>query len=518
MAENKANKSPYSYHTFCFPFIWEGADEKPKEQTEIVELIQKLDCWEEENIEKIKRGEEMKYLYQTMQYFHAPVRNAILKSENKVVYSYRFCPDRVHNKALYCINKGEKKYELKIYNTGVGIIIFECENIREDQRNIKTVKDINEYGRRVTTPFLPSSENGKQLCADTIEIKIEGIREGEFKTEFKNIFAYKNVSGKKEIPFTYIADFILKILSGGSNKVVKFVSDKKEIKKNKKYWFIYPALDDRMYVTCIVKDCKYSDKIKKAIENSNENKDALKSLYELAYIDKEGKISCPTYRMMYEILNKQVYDRWLEDGTAYIVTHHSFLCVTGEGEEVEDPVVIPFLIQYIEMVLICLAQRSSIILFQKRAALFTKDMAGHQGKLRGKNIKKLIDLQESYIAFQNQLMFFEVTSQEQGIELYDMISDSLYIKKEREMLEGQINIAYEAVNVYQGNILNSRALIISLIALLMAIAGSINDCGSLIGNLFGEQQCKYICISAGKIFVIIIIILIGRILLYRRNR
>ncbi len=526
--ENK-KENPYSYHTFFFPFIWEGEDEKPKEKDEIIKILNKNVWIEEEKLfETQEYSQEIKYLYQTMQYYHLPVRNAIFKGENEVVHTYRFLPNIVSNKASYCIYKGNKEepsYELllnnirlKIYNTGVGILIFECENIKENQRNIEAVKDINEYGRRITTPFLPSSEEGVQLCADKIEIKIAGLSYYErgfesdsIETDFTKVFPYKEkYKSKSEIPFTYIADFILKLLSGGEKAKVQFVSDKEKL--DKKCWLIYPALDDRMYVACIVQDDNYAEKVKEAklkkdkkiTETEDEKlKKDMRSLYELAYIDRENEISCPTYRMMVELLNEQIYDRWLEYGTCYIVTHHSFVCITENSESVKATVIIPFLILYTEMVLLCLAQRSSIILFQKRAALFTKDMAGHKRKLKGKNRTRLIDLQESYIAFQNQLMFFEVTSQEQGIELYDMICNSLYIEKERERLENQINIAYEAINVYQGENLNIGGLILSLLALSMSVFSCCND----ICN-FEKDEIFMIPMTVVILIVLAIIIII----------
>lgn len=242
-------------------------------------------------------------------------------------------------------------------------------------------------------------------------------------------------------------------------------------------WYLATALDDRMYVTCLVRDDYFMKRFQR--ETIRDRKNILfdtksccnfkKSLYELVFVDREQAVSCPTERMQDELLNKQLYDRWLDYGTAFAVSHHSFFCITTSDRNIDGSVINPFLILYTEMVTLCLAQRSSIISFQRKIASFTKELKKHYYIQHHGIIRKLTSLQEDYIAFQNQLQFFEVTSQEQGIELYDMMAEALYIEKEKQMLMDQMNIAYEAASINQGFRWNRFAVFISGLALLVSL-------------------------------------------------
>lgn len=522
---------PYSYHTFLFPFILEGKDGTPLDQEQITAYIgepwKEVDYKEKSSMKIL--GESAFYnFYRTQMYFHEPVNNAVLG--NKVVKNYVYDPVKIHNKAFYCIDKQENSkqlhYELginniwlKIYNTGVGVLIFECENTRQDQRNLTAVKNINQYGRRITSPFLPLEDNGRQLCADRIGLEWNngsGVQVQWHEMRFWEVFLYRKEIRYEEQKNLYncIAGFVLDLLQEGFRDEIQLVTN--QTRADKRHWFIYPALDDRMYVACIIKNRDFLEKVKKqkivegkngefhfrqsSDEKADEQHRTLKSLYELVYIDEEGEASCPTKRMMIELMNKQVYDRWLEDGTCYACSHHSFICLTREDENLELPVIIPFLELYVQMAILCLAQRSSIILFQKRAALFTEKMAGQGYDLNRRNTMKLLNLQESYIAFQNQLQFFEVTAEEQGIELYDMLCESLYIEKEKKMLEDQINMAYQATTINQGIKFNQGALVISLLAIFISTIGSIVDMKDLDFVLDGKK-CPGTVVYLGIVIV-----------------
>ena len=80
--ENK-KENPYSYHTFFFPFIWEGEDEKPKEKDEIIKILNKNVWIEEEKLfETQEYSQEIKYLY-CIQYLEECI-NIIKKDKRKV--------------------------------------------------------------------------------------------------------------------------------------------------------------------------------------------------------------------------------------------------------------------------------------------------------------------------------------------------------------------------------------------------------------------------------------------------
>ena len=132
--------------------------------------------------------EDYRINYNKYQYFHASVLDAVYglrekekvginKNEadkNAVVHNYSLKPELLRNKATYTIEKDNHCFvmkmngiHLKIFNTGVAVMIFEMEN--DVHRSIEEVKLINEYGRRIATPFLPD-DSGLYLCADCITI------------------------------------------------------------------------------------------------------------------------------------------------------------------------------------------------------------------------------------------------------------------------------------------------------------------------------------------------------------
>ena len=68
------------------------------------------------------------------------------------------------------------------------------------------------------------------------------------------------------------------------------------------------------------------------------------------------------------------------------------------------------------MLTLVLAQRATVIVLQDAAS-----------RLSNKGKDKLINLQKKYVALQNQLLLFEVTPQEQGIEMYQLLRQQLYL-------------------------------------------------------------------------------------------
>ncbi len=483
-------KKIYSYHTFYFPFIWEGTSDRIVKQKDIISYFDSSDYWDKTDIKDfsnvnttaaLEDEQSRMWLYQTYQYFHTPACQAIFGNESDVVHNYQFCTKEVRRQACYTIKKTikvedksedkfiERVYELdlyaiklKIFNTGIGILILECENRKHC--SIEAVKDINEYGRRITAPFLDS-----ELCADVLSVSIENIGTFSFNLQEKFGKTHAILHEQKYANYNCVASFILDLLNF-KMKEEKFTDNKLESSGK---WYLATALDDRMYVTCLVRDDHFTKRLQQETIRDRKNVlfdkksccDFKRSLYELVFIDREQAVSCPTERMQDELLNKQLYDRWLDYGTAFAVSHHSFFCITTSDRNIDRSVINPFLILYTEMVTLCLAQRSSIISFQRKIASFTNELKRHYYILHRRAIRKLTNLQEDYIAFQNQLLFFEVTSQEQGIEIYDMIAEALYIEKEKQMLMDQMNIAYEAASINQGFRWNRWALFISCLAL-----------------------------------------------------
>ena len=539
--------SVYSYHTFFFPFVYGES----KSFKDMCDLLEQQKYWkradfqsvsslrereyyiqgDEENLSNDQRKDisnSLRWDYQTFQYFNLPVRRALFGCNSEIVHNYRFCLEEVseRKKTYYIINKNNKDYKLtlnginiKIYNTGIAVFSFECENYLN--RSIADVKAINNYGRRIFYPFIPN-ENFT-LCADKILIKgfknnqefdiaqdnfkglfdIDGTYSYQYTcSEIKNnhwsILARNEQTGKtgkEKIQLTNVPNIIETFLDFGGNGD-KFTSNaNKKDDKNKIY--IYPAIDDRMYIACIVLDEEYGKKVRgnqpteytkmdtEDIYAYQRDYEVAKDLYELLYIDEAGGITCPGASMMKKLLNEQMYTRWLAWGTLQGITHHSFISVTSPN--VMDSVVNPFLIEYTQMVALCLAQRASIMAFQDKTTEIAKTMKKIDRKTVGKT-NELIKLQGQYTQFMNEVYFVEVTAQEQGIELYDMMKEAMYIEKEREILESQIDKMSEVANTSLDVDLNHFGFYFAIIAFIISIFGSLTDQWDIIEHLWGTSN------------------------------
>ncbi len=431
----------YSYHTFYFPFLWDCGEKASAFSASLVAR-----GWQPDDLlapDEIEVETDTAQIYQAFQYFTKPARNSIFGLGQGIVKNYCYCPEKVHDKAFYHIEKNGEVFDLplhalrlKLFNTGIGLLIFETEN--QAYPSMDAVKKINAYGRRTFAPYLSDTN---LLCADVL-----GIRYAKDHMEYTNLketFAEKNATVKT----TFIPQFIVTLLGDT----------------------ICPAVDDRMFVTTLVNDAAYFNQVSQYETDA----DAAADLYEFIYIDTPGACSCPTEEMRRKILEKSVYARWMECGTLHAVSHYSFVCITGERadarENVYYSVIQPFLIQYTQMVSIVLAQRASIIAFDALAADLSAGFEKKGRNLKRKKLLQLLFLQEKYIAFQNQLMNVELTCQDQGIELYEALQNSLYIEKSNCHLSGEIERLYEAANVNQAYTFNKLALWIAILAIIVPI-------------------------------------------------
>lgn len=467
------NKEPkvYSYHTFYFPFVW---NENWKITFEdVVSMFDKDKRWKGISVTQFsdvikekpnKKGEEKEEKayqkvaeYQSIQYFTPAARRSLFGWDKKYVKCFSF---NLPKESKYHIlhkwtepkDKNDKKkgvieheqtwdlvldgIRLKIYNTGIAVLTIETENY--SYKTMKDVKAINEYGRRIFAPFLTS--NGCPICAHEL-----GIQFGN-----DGVVSYSNIA--TDVPKCEedcVPSFIKKLMPA------ELINVK-------------PAIDDRMFVACILIDSKEFEMVMKY---DTDEKQA-ENLYEFLYVDRDDNCSCPTRSMRKELIEKSVYRRWIENkcsgniaGSLYGVTHHSFMCITTEDSEAE--VQIPFLVIYTHIVSAVIAQRGAILAFDNIVSELSCDFEKPGNSLNGKKVKQLQELQEQYIAFLNQHMNIELTNQEQGIELYEMFHEELYIKEEIKNLENEIQALSNAADTQSDRNLNTLALKVTLVLLFV---------------------------------------------------
>jgi len=398
---------------------------------------------------------------------------------------------------------------LKIYNTGIALWVMECENHGVDkdgkpQDTIADVKNINDYGRRITLPFIPAYSDFS-ACADLLEVYVPELAKS-FRTDFRAFIEEINKSGNKKdsLNLNHLSSYIKGILS--HNCEYQFSS---KITDDKETVYIHPAMDDRMFVASIVIDKNQTEKILGDPNKSDkypylENIEEQKSLYEFVFLDPDEGCSCQNKEMRKELLDKHLYKRWFDYGSVYGICAQSMVLLFNGGAM---HLVNTFLTIYVRMACLCLAQRASLMHFQKETADISRLIHEKENKIRIATITKLMDLQERFSAFESQICFDEITPQEQGIEMYSMFKDSFLIDKELENVKSQITGLHDSADTYLDYNFNRVALIFTIIGGALGLI-------ELIGIKIFESIYDAMVLGAVASLLTVFIILLS----FRRKR
>lgn len=472
-------KTVYSYHTFVFPFVYEEKNRKT-----FVKNLPSFAKQDRNRFSYTDKNEELpSWQFAQYRYFNEAAKNAIYTDEfndTDIVWNYKYDLKELSNNAgenLY-FNIGKESFfsaklilnqvRLKLYDTGVGLLVFELEN--DTLSDEKDIIKINEFGRRVFMSF--EDIKGKcYMCADNFSITC-----GET-TIIDGSFNGKKGECDDEIVISGIITSFL------SNETKSPTTSKQKVKANKEsFYLIEPIIDDRMFVACIYQNEEFV-KTMGTWENGNyryisdadnypikDENNASRRFYEMIFVDGYG-ITCFDREMIKELNKNHSYTRWLnyvpddifnsdvkdgcfdrnegtKQGTIYGITEFSVVCVTGSISYIKDA----FLSEYVEMMLLVIAQRASLLKFLKNVSFLAS--------------KKKYDVKEThkkYIDFESELLLEEVTPQQQGIELYNLFIKNMFVNEVNEKVKYQI----DSLNTYNTTLKEStRAFILFIISLL----------------------------------------------------
>lgn len=496
-----SNELPYSYHTFLFPFIWKTEPEITLGKFE--EILQIGKNWTERKWDVMmqaqdvskdeKKKDEWFQNYAAYQYFTTAANNAIFNADGMgVVRCY------VLNKknGIYNIRKNKEtltlqinQIRLNVYEAGIAIMIFELEYNPESEsdRTLDNVNKINEYGRRINFPFL--MESSHPLCADWISVQFDGSKEikEDFLGTAKNI--KKHIQGDEKgcrCSLNYVMKPIQDILDGGQKIITSNPAHRDKYGK----FLIKPCTDDRMFVCCAIQDAALSQELKgvgsegisflkdvnvRKADGDGDETTLSSRLYKLIFV--ENSLTCQDNTMKQELLKACVYRRWINYGTVHGMTHHSFVMVNN-GKDI--PSINAFLTEYVQMAILALAQRSVLLMLEDEAAEISNSFSD-ETVISHEELEEIERLQEKYVKIQNQLLLSEITVQEQGVELYEMLREQLYIKKNMDDLDGEMNNLRDISNIANArlerqsdadeeNKFNMLGLLMGLLALVEPLA------------------------------------------------
>ena len=470
----KRKKEPYSSHVFILPFyinhgeyFCEGNidekewDTRPLSNEEAVEQQSYFKTNYLLDPEDNGKSREM-IQYAFERYFNAEVLEVLKeytktyvkkKTEKQYYWIKRYLNDEGTEFEIYQLKINY--INLRLISTGgklekpdIGFLIISADNY--DYFDTKTINRINQFGRRVYAPFFSTNHTSEEHAYD-IYISAAPLKEEEWEQPNPD---------KAKFNFTIMTaiDRLLRsfFCFNNEDKILE------NIDKDKNELSLQRILDDRMFVVSNYRfadsdfnrlsDGFKGDEFKDYHSNSNLTKkqiyDFQKELYKYIYID-NGYPSSQSPISVREQLNHSVYDRWMDSGTLYAVSQHSMLMLTTP----KPPTYLftYFYTEYLEMLLLVLTQRVGILSFSMEAGKLAKVARDKNDKIGGDTLS----LQERYVVFKNQFLLPELSSQEQTIEMYDLLQQNLYIHRQKEMLDDQIQSLYE-INQTKSNNLRER--------------------------------------------------------------
>ena len=480
----------HSYHIFYFPFKWENPEMAGKpfmEQT----CLEELDFNPHSNwihTFEPKDSTEADELYNEKNYFYEFVHPVLYDTgqQDSIVKHFERKEPQYEN-VIYKIkcNK-DKTYELKVesinlnlYSTGVGIMSFYLINEKENQNKPEDILAINQYGRRIFPPFIKDLED-RSLIAESISV--EGLY-GEPSRYYEDFSTYNNQ--KSWIPSCFIKNLITDLI------------EKIEV---------IPVIDDRMFINCWYGNDSLSNELKddRMIENfiMSSNKEFW---YQYLFVDFNGA-TCQNEKLKNTLLEKQSYLRWQKYGTLYGASHYSFVLLTDTSNFNKNIVLVHMRTIYSRMVELILIQRASILKFSGEVTRVSR-LPDNK-----KIVNQINSLYRNYIRFVNQIYFREVIAQDQGIELYKLLSEIMETDKYIQDLDAEIEELHKYVSLLDERARNKNAEKLNKIAAIFLPA-------TLIAGVFGMNYHKGDIISCfwGQLAIVIAGALMFAILLLRRK-
>jgi len=413
----------FSSHIFHFPFCFNNNQGNENFKTVIPEHWARVSLRETAS-------------YNEYVYFYNQIRSVLFPGKDNDDICWYF-EHSINDKSSYIINiKNDENYELliqkislRIFNGSTGILSIHLHN--ETFEKLDDILKINEFGRRIYPQYLGdegTDSTKESFLADSITLNIAGEHiEEKFLNENYN---------KNEVVFPEHIKYLLGY---------KFVEQYK------------PAIiiDDRMFTVCWFGNNDLSGELK--TKPGGENKYLSNTqLYKFVCVDGKNPLIANT-NMKEELLEKTIYKRWTDYGSFFGCTRYSFMALTDRTYFNYNFVRNHVETLYSEMTVILLVQRAALLNFSNEIVELSKEikdkLAVKNFKLTDENILRAKKLQSDFLNFISTIYFTEVTPQEQGIELFDMMRQDLRLNETVEEIRAEINglFSYIDLNIEKNN-------------------------------------------------------------------
>lgn len=475
----------YSYHIFYFPFKWAKKEVTEGTMTQLTDFSQirflNNGKWvrpavaeSQENdgnkTEKNNVSLDAQVLYNEKNYYFRFVHDVLYDSgdgnDNLVVHFERKEPQEKDVRYLIKVSGREKPYSLKVdaininlYKTGVGLMSFYLRNDDESQCDTRDILNINQYGRRILPPFW-SEVNAEKRQELSEYLEISGLDTEISKEDFKSYTVDEPWTA------TSMLDSLLKDLTDNLT--------------------LTPVIDDRMFVMSLYKNDDMSRLSLSAADSyCNPSSPFSEFWYKYLFVDTWSP-TCQNDEMMRDLLRAHTYLRWQDWNSLYGVSRYSFVYLTNSG--VPSYLVDYFMTTYARMMEIALVQRASVLCFSNEVTTLTK-----RGDWTLEKLSEHVDsLNEEYIRFINRMYFKELTSQDQGVELYGMIRHNLDIDSYVEELKDEIEKLHDTISFKVERSRNEKAETLNFMAAVLLPVSIVTGFWSMNLSLFCNVKSNVI--------------------------
>ena len=409
-------------------------------------------------------------LYNEKNYYFRFVHDVLYDSgdgnDNLVMHFERKEPQEKDVRYLIKVSGREKPYSLKVdaininlYKTGVGLMSFYLRNDDESQCDTRDILNINQYGRRILPPFW-SEVNAEKRQELSEYLEISGLDTEISKEDFKSYTVDEPWTA------TSMLDSLLKDLTDNLT--------------------LTPVIDDRMFVMSLYKNDDMSGlSIRAADEYCNPSSPFSELWYKYLFVD-TGWPTCQNDEMMRDLLRSHTYLRWQKWNSLYGVSRYSFVYLTNSG--VPSYLVDYFTTTYARMMEIALVQRASVLCFSNEVTTLTKRRNWTLEKLS----EHVDSLNEEYIRFINRMYFNELTSQDQGVELYGLIRQNLDIDSYVEELKDEIEKLHDTISFKVERSRNEKAETLNFMAAILLPVSIVTGFWSMNMSLFCNFKSNWL--------------------------
>ncbi len=464
------NQKLHSSHLFIFPFRWffSGSEDwKKKRKIELVRQHIDKNFWRPFKFQ-IKNYNAYN-TYNEYAYFYPQVRDILgldhgKNSTDVLRYEYK-----LNGNEQYVISLKEgKTYTLDIedilvsfFPDGIGVFVFVLNNNKHASPD--DILKINDYGRRIFPQFLsteePMTDKTKgSFLADSIELKNLSTAFGNM--VFEDFSYYDSLENLRKKPFVLPAH-IGKLLGKAFCDDLRY----------QPLIETEPVLDDRMFVLSMYFNGGLMRELSRWDYGTNhyvyETDDFW---YKYIFVDGKDK-SSKSKTFTQKLLKASTYDRWIgQHGHLYGMSRYSFVVLAADNWFTRNVILMHIKFLYFQMIKLALVQRAYLVHFGMKVARISAKIKTGTSSLKYYR-EHIGQLYLDYIKFINRIYFREITAQEQGIELYDMLQEKMRIERDVKDLDREIQELNEFLETQETASLNRFAHWFLPAALIAGVLG-----------------------------------------------